>query len=405
MRVNYDVIIIGSGPSGMAVATELKQQGYNDIVILEREQEAGGVPRHCQHPTFGVLSFHYPMKGNHFAEKILSGLEFIPVLTGMTVVDLLPNGRVRVSCDKGLIEMQAKRVVLATGARETPRHPRLVSGLRPQGVLTTGALQQFIYLNRQKPCVKPVVIGSEIVSFSALWTLRNAGIKPIAMIEAQARITANRPVQLFATLLGVPVYLGAKLLEIGGLNRVEYVVIEREGKQERIECDAVIFTGQFVGEHTLIRKSHLEQVAETGAPRVDVKGRCSDASYYAVGNMMHPADMGDQCYLEGRQLGRNLVADLNRQETLAPNRIAITHDEAVQFTVPNSLDLNDMPATFNVNLRVTKAISGQVVIKAGDKVVYQGKHRCLPGRRILIKGIKTAEVANGATELQVTVIK
>ncbi|VFS47625.1 FAD-dependent oxidoreductase [Budvicia aquatica] len=150
MKLNYDAIIIGSGPSGIAAATALKQQGINDIVILERESQPGGVPRHCQHPTFGLLAFKQPMKGSTFVQKILALSADVPVMTNTTVVEIRPEGKLLISSDKGITEIQGKRVLIATGARETPRHPRLVSGLRPQGVLTTGALQQFVYLNRQK---------------------------------------------------------------------------------------------------------------------------------------------------------------------------------------------------------------------------------------------------------------
>lgn len=404
MRLNYDAIIIGSGPSGIAAATELKQQGINNIVILERESQAGGVPRHCQHPTFGLLSFKRPMKGGAFVEKILSLSAGVPVMTNTTVVEIRPEGKLLVSCDKGLVEMQAKRVLIATGARETPRHPRLVSGLRPQGVLTTGALQQFIYLNRQKPCRNPVIIGSEIVSFSAIWTLRNAGIKAKAMIESQSRITANRPLSLFPALMGVPLHLNSKLVEIGGLNRVEYVVIERNGQNERIECDAVIFTGEFTGENTLIRKSHLDFIANTGCPVVDTNGRCSDAAYYALGNMLHPADMGDQCYLEGKVIGEAVARGLHQESGAAINRIAIQHDNHILFTAPGCVDKTAANSQFNLNIRVKQAISGQVTVTAGSTILYQGNHRCMPGRRIMLKNVNAELIPLNATEISVSIV-
>ncbi|MBK5142634.1 NAD(P)/FAD-dependent oxidoreductase [Budviciaceae bacterium BWR-B9] len=404
MRLNYDAIIIGSGPSGIAAATELKQQGINNIVVLERESQAGGVPRHCQHPTFGLLSFKRPMKGGAFVQKILALSAGVPVMTNTTVVEIRPEGKLLVSCDKGLVEMQAKRVLIATGARETPRHPRLVSGLRPQGVLTTGALQQFIYLNRQKPCRNPVIIGSEIVSFSAIWTLRNAGIKAKAMIESQPRITANRPLSLFPALMGVPLHLNSKLVEIGGLNRVEYVVIERNGQNERIECDAVIFTGEFTGENTLIRKSHLDFIANTGCPVVDTNGRCSDAAYYALGNMLHPADMGDQCYLEGKVIGEVVARDLHKENESASHRITIQHDNHILFTAPGCVDKTAANSQFDLNIRVKQAISGQVTVKAGSTILYQGNHRCMPGRRVMLKNVNAELIPLNATEISVSIV-
>lgn len=100
MKLDYDVIIIGSGPTGIAAATTLKQQGVRDIVILEREAQPGGVPRHCLHPTFGLLTFKRPMKGSSFIEKILAPVSDVPILTGTTVVEIHPEGKLSVSCDK-----------------------------------------------------------------------------------------------------------------------------------------------------------------------------------------------------------------------------------------------------------------------------------------------------------------
>ncbi len=404
MKLNYDAIIIGSGPSGIAAATALKQQGINDIVILERESQPGGVPRHCQHPTFGLLAFKQPMKGSTFVQKILALSADVPVMTNTTVVEIRPEGKLLISSDKGITEIQGKRVLIATGARETPRHPRLVSGLRPQGVLTTGALQQFVYLNRQKPCRNPVIIGSEIVSFSAIWTLRNAGVKAKAMIESQARITANRPLSLVSKLMGVPLHLNTKLIEIGGLERVEYVLVERNGQTERIDCDAVIFTGEFTGEYSLIRKSHLDFIAHSGCPVVDADGRCSDAAYYALGNMLHPADMGDQCYQEGKVIGLAVARDLNDNAESVLNRIPIQHDKHILFTAPTCVNTSAAADPFNLNIRVKHAVSGQVTVKVGNTVLYQGNHRCLPGRRIMLKNVKAELIPLNATEISVSIV-
>lgn len=404
MRLDYEVIIIGAGPAGIAAASALKEQGISDIVILEREAQPGGVPRHCLHPTFGLLVFKRPMKGPQFINKILKFSNEIPILTGTTVVAIHPGGRVSVSAAAGLIEMQAKRVILATGARETPRHPRLVSGLRPQGVLTTGALQQFIYLNRQKPCLNPVVIGSEIVSFSALWTLRSVGIKARAMIEQEERITANRPFALVAKVLGVPLYCQTKLVEIGGLDRVEYVTVDRAGKRERIGCDAVIFSGKFTGENTLIRGSHLDYAAQTGCPIVDINGRCSDRAYYAIGNMLHPADMGDQCYQEGKLIGLAVAKELQMTAAKIAVRIPINYTDNILFTTPSCVSVSETLAEFDLNIRVKQVISGQVMVKAGNVLLYQGKHRCLPGRRIILRNVNARLIPLNATEIKVAIV-
>lgn len=409
MSFNYDVVIIGAGPTGIAAAHTLRRRGIHNIAILEREAHAGGVPRHCQHPTFGLLAFKRPMKGNQFAEKMLKSLGDTQIFTRSSVINVQPNGVLLVSMPEGVVEMTAKRVLIATGVRETPRHPRLVSGLRPQGVLTAGALQQFIYLNGKKPCRNPVIVGSELVSFSALWTLKNAGVKAQAMIESGERILAFKPATLFAKAMGTPVYLNSKITEIGGLERVEYVVIETAGKSHKIVCDSVIFTGGFVGENTLIRKSHLDFEASTGKPVTDQYGRCSDMRYYAAGNMLHPADMGDQCYQEGLLIGGNMADDLlenHHQPTLSNKpRLPINIDNPISFSVPACIDLSGISADKIVfNIKVNKAVTGTIKVMAGDTVLYEKNHRCLPTRRILLKGIDLTKVQQDATEIRITVV-
>lgn len=409
MSLHYDVIIIGSGPTGVAAAHTLRRRGIKNIAILEREAHAGGVPRHCQHPTFGLLVFKRPMKGNQFAAKIVEDLGDTPIFTRSTVTQLHPNGKLTVSTADGLVEMQAKRILIATGVRETPRHPRLVSGLRPQGVLTAGALQQFVYLNGKKPCRNPVIVGSELVSFSALWTLKNAGVKAQAMVESGERILAFKPATLFAKAMGTPVYLNSKITEIGGLDRVEYVMVETKGKSHKIVCDAVIFTGKFVGENTLIRKSHLDFDASTGKPVTDQFSRCSDGIYYAAGNMLHPADMGDQCYQEGLLTGEYIANDLlanhHQSQIKSVQRIPVNSDRNISFSVPACIDVDALSKeSIDFNIKVEQAVQGTIKVMAGNTVLYEKKHRCLPTRRILLKNIDLTKIQPDATEIRITVV-
>lgn len=349
------------------------------------------------------------MKGNQFAAKIVEDLGDTPIFTRSTVTQLHPNGKLTVSTADGLVEMQAKRILIATGVRETPRHPRLVSGLRPQGVLTAGALQQFVYLNGKKPCRNPVIVGSELVSFSALWTLKNAGVKAQAMVESGERILAFKPATLFAKAMGTPVYLNSKITEIGGLDRVEYVMVETKGKSHKIVCDAVIFTGKFVGENTLIRKSHLDFDASTGKPVTDQFSRCSDGIYYAAGNMLHPADMGDQCYQEGLLTGEYIANDLlanhHQSQIKSVQRIPVNSDRNISFSVPACIDVDALSKeSIDFNIKVEQAVQGTIKVMAGNTVLYEKKHRCLPTRRILLKNIDLTKIQPDATEIRITVV-
>lgn len=392
MSQAYEVIIIGAGPSGLAAARSLLKAGVRNILLIERENEAGGVPRHCRHPTFGMQTFYRPMSGHLWAKKILERVSGLcEIRTATTVIHIKPGGEIEISSDAGLETLQARRVIIATGVRETPRHPRLVSGLRPQGILTAGALQQFIYLRKLKPGIRPVIVGSELVSFSAIWTLRNAGIKTLALIDEHPRPLAFRPSVLYAKMLGVDVFLDSHISNINGTDRVESIQFcDANGQDRTIDCDSIIFTGRFTGEYTLIRNSHLQHEANSGRPFFDQYGRCSDAAYYVVGNMTHPADMGDQCYQEGLRVGHYVAESLKGMQD-TQHHLPIIHDALFRITAPNVISLPNAANKITLNVRVNHYYHGEIIVRCGKEIIYRGRHRCLPERRILLKNITLHE--------------
>ncbi len=249
----HDVIIVGGGPTGLSAARRLADLGIRDVVVLEREAEAGGIPRHCGHLGFGWQSHRRLWSGPRFAAELLKSVSGLDIRTSTTVLELRKDGHLRIQRNAGLGEMKAKHVLIATGTRETPRSARLIGGSRPQGVMNTGALQQHVYIHGNRPFAHPVIIGSEWVSFSALLTCRHVRIKPVVMLEENSRISAPLPFAIMARLaFGVPLRTAARLMAIEGRSQVEAVEIERHGKRERIACDGVVFTGQFRPENALM---------------------------------------------------------------------------------------------------------------------------------------------------------
>lgn len=298
-----DVIIIGGGPAGLGAAQRLHQLGVKDVVVLEREAEAGGIPRHCGHKGFGWNSHHRLWNGPRFAAEIRAAAAHVEIRTRASVLELGKEGRIRVATSMGVREMKGKHVLLATGTRETPRSARLVGGSRPlQGVMNTGALQQHVYIYGNKPFERPVIIGSEWVSFSVLLTCRHLGIKPVAMIEGADRVSASaiaRPIACFA--YGVPVMTSTRIIAVEGKDKVEGVVVKRNGKTETIGCDGVIFTGQFIPERALIQPgSFLDNLSNTA---ID--------SYSAAGNVLAPLKTSGSCWLEGRKVAEAIRSKLS----------------------------------------------------------------------------------------------
>ncbi|MFO1171198.1 MAG: FAD-dependent oxidoreductase [Hyphomicrobiaceae bacterium] len=309
-----DVAIIGAGPAGLSAALELKRLGVSKVVVLERESEAGGTVRHCGHTGFGMLDLHRLVTGPRYAAALRERTRGLDVRLSTAVTALGPEGSLMASTPSGELSLKARRVLLATGIREMPRSARLVSGTRPFGVLTTGALQRFIYLEKLVPCAHPVIIGSELVAFSTLLTLKHAGVKPVAMIEEAARPSVMFPAAQIAHLLyGVPLRLGTRIASIEGKARVEGVTVARGRRTETIACDAVVFTGRWVPEAMLMRQHPAGVDPQTGGPRTDALLKTADPHLYAAGNVRYGVRSSGRCALEGRRVARSIALDLARK--------------------------------------------------------------------------------------------
>jgi len=383
-----DVAIIGAGPAGLAAATVLKRAGIERVVVLERESEAGGIPRHCGHPPFGMREFGRVMAGPAYARRLVERARSVgaDIAPRTTVTALGPSGVIAIVSPEGPRELRARRVLLATGVRETPCLARLVSGDRALGVCNTGALQSMVYLKNRVPFRRPVVVGTELVSFSALITCWRAGIRPVAMLEEGPHATARWPFHHAARLFGVPLLFRTRIVNIAGRGRVDAVrIADENGRPREIACDGVLFTGRFTPESSLARMSHLALDQGTGGPVIDQFGRCSDPAYYAAGNLLRPVETAGWCWREGRAsaqwIARDLAGDLPSPQTAT--RVEVCHP--VRLAVPQRLAPEvDGAGMAHIQIRVDRAVRGRLSVADGAGPVWSRAMRAAPERRILI---------------------
>ncbi len=384
-----DVAIIGGGPSGIAAALRLKARGVERVAIIEREDTLGGVPRHCGHPPFGMREFGRILSGPAYARRLAEAARaaWVEILPRHSVVALKPGGVLEVAAPEGVKEIRARRVLLATGAREAPRAARLVGGARPLGVLNTGALQAYVNLQGLVPFRRPVVVGTELVSLSALSTCRRHGIRPVAMVEENARPTARWPFSLYPRLARVPLHLNATIERIDGIDRVERVLL---ANGQSLECDGVLFTGQFLPEASLVQSSHLSLNPGTRGPAVDQYGRCSDTAYFAAGNLLRPIETAGWSFREGAAIGDYIADDLAGGLPSLEGSLEVLAGEGVKFVTPQRL-AHVAPLRGRLQLRVAAPVKGQLRVRAGEMVLYRRRVDVLPERRILIDldGVKT----------------
>jgi len=384
----HDVVIVGGGPAGLSAARRLAVSGVRDVVVLEREAEAGGIPRHCGHTGFGIGQFlALPMSGPDYARRLVA-YAGVPIRTRTTVTAVEPGGRVHVTDpENGPDVVIGRCVLLATGIRETPRSTRLVSGTRPWGVMTTGALQQFAYLTNTMPFARAVIVGTELVSFSALLTARHAGIEIVAMLEEGERITARKPGDWIARrVFGVPVLTRTKLTAIRGADRVESVEVERQGRRETIACDGVIFTGRFQPETAILRSSHIALDTGTGGPAIDQYFRSSDLQVFAAGNLLRPVETSGLCWAEGRMAAANVILGLKDKLPEASPSVPVTYAAPLKYVYPQRFTVQ-MPIAGPPPLlraRVSRATRGRLRLLVDGRELWSRRVSLLPERRISI---------------------
>jgi thioredoxin reductase len=349
---SVDVVVVGSGPAGLSAAIELRRLGVKSVVVVERELSGGGVPRHSHHTGFGLRDLHRLMSGPRYAEELVrrakaAGAE---LLVGTTVTELHSNQLVQVSSRNGVATIEARAVVLATGARERPRSARLVPGDRGAGVFTTGQLQQWTYLKHLSVGSRAIVVGAEHVSFSAMVTLRHAGVRTVALTTELPR---HQSVAVFAAaarfLYHVPVLTSTRVASVNGRPGVSDVILEHvpSGRRWTESVDTVVFTGDWIPDNELARRAELEIDGGTLGPSTDRFGRTNRPSVYAAGNLLHPVETADVAALRGRDVAAQVASDLmTGAEHSNVEHATIVVDAPLTWVWPNrissSLDVKEL---------------------------------------------------------------
>ena len=301
------VVIIGGGPSGLTAAAALAPSIDGEVLVLEREGEAGGIPRHSDHLGYGIRDLHRVVTGPAYARRLTGrALDAGATLeTGAMVTGWVGERGLAVTSARGRRVIEADAVLLATGARERPRAARLIPGDRPEGVYTTGQLQNLVHLHHRPVGTRAVVLGAELVSWSAVLTLREAGCSVAALVSSFSRGEAYAAFSVLGRrVLRTPVVTGSRVVRIDGRERVRSVEVEEiaTGRRRTIECDTVITSGDWVPDSELARLAGLDLDATTRGPVVDASLTTSVPGVFAVGNLVHPVDTADGAALDGRHV-------------------------------------------------------------------------------------------------------
>jgi thioredoxin reductase len=334
------VVVVGAGPAGLAAAVELRRRGVADVLVLERERDAGGIPRHADHPGFGARDLRRLMRGPAYARRYaeLARATGAAIRTEATVTGWTDGGALEVTSPDGRAMIDAAAVILATGCRERPRSARLVAGSRPAGVMTTGTLQQLVHLQHRRVGTRAVVVGAEHVSFSAVATLAEAGARTVAVVTEQPRHQSFAAFRVGARLrYGAPLLTDTAVVAIHGRERVEAVELSRGGRADVIACDTVVFTADWIPEHELAVLAGIPLDPGTRGPVVDPALRTPRPGVFAAGNLDHGAEAADVAALSGRHAGAGAAAYVAGGAPWPAARVPIRVDAPLAWIAPNAI--------------------------------------------------------------------
>lgn len=379
-RTEVDVLVVGAGPAGLATAAELARSGAGRVVVLDREQQAGGIPRHSHHTGYGLRDLHRVMTGPRYARHYvdLAVGAGATLRTGASVTGWAGPRSLDITSPEGLERCTARAVVLATGARERPRSARMVPGSRPAGVLTTGELQQMVVERAQPVGVRAIVVGAEHVSYSALLTLHHAHVDVVGLVTEQPRHQSYAAFRIGGQLVyRTPTWTGVRVVAIRGEQRVTGVELETvDGSKHRfVECDTVVFTGDWIPDHELARAGGLAMDPGTRGPAVDTALRTSVPGVFAAGNLLHPVETADAVALGGRHVAGSIARYLDGERTCLEAGVPVQAVEPLLWVAPNVLapGATAAPRGRFVLWSSAFATRPRLQVRQGDRLLWQGR--------------------------------
>ena len=371
-----DVLIVGCGPSGMAAALELAKDEKKQILLVDRDDGAGGLPRFCDHPGFGWEYTRRLHSGPGFVRHMLNKIrqqKNIHVLLRATVTAIDSGPRVSlVSVEHGMMHVTPKAVLVATGVRESTRAARSICGHRPvDAFINTGQLQQ---MNMRGVTTlkgrRTLIVGTELVSFSALLSAREAGIHVAGMVEKETQIQSWPILKTgVETLLRVPVYTGTSIEFVEGNSRsVKAVNLRQDSKSISVHCDLIIMTGDWQADSFMAESSGLQVETVTRAISTDQHFRTENAGVFATGNVTHPVATTGQCANEGKKAGaviNNYLAGNIVEERAV---VSLSARNADLMLSPQELDTGNLPETLMIrttrsyqSVRLTVSQNGEPI--------------------------------------------
>lgn len=391
---NYDVIVIGGGPAGLAAAIAAYENGAKDVLIIERNHEAGGILNQCIHNGFGLHYFKEELTGPEYAGRFIDMLKEktnAEVMTDTMVLEITPDKTVcAVNSENGYMQLHAKAIVLAMGCRERTRGAIAIPGDRPAGIFTAGTAQLYVNIHGDMVGKRVLILGSGDIGLIMARRMTLEGAKVLGCVELMPYSNGlNRNIVQCLDDYDIPLYLSHTITDIQGDKRVEKVTVSKvdenrkpiKGTEMVFDCDTVLLSVGLIPENELSRSAGLTIDKRTNGLVVFENMETSIPGIFACGNVVHVHDLVDFVTAESLKAGKSAAQYTAQEQEQPSDVIEVSNGAGVTYTVPQRLRTERVEKFAELFFRVNNVYQNvNIVISSGGETLASFKREHLaPG--------------------------